>query len=317
MDYLDIPQVDILVVSDSPKLFEGDYAAFRGKEFRMIMDKIRRAGYIGNSIGSASSVKCPNITDDDISAKDKKICRQHLEDTIKHTKPKLVFACGKLPTNMFHGKKVEMKDVRGKPLSMSMGEHSFTLVTLFHPYQVIVEPKNDFLFSTDIKNSIESVIMGVRRASGFRYTPILSLKDFDLIQNDFEGTDRVVSVDIESTGLNFLKDKLNTIAFSMLDYDLETVLETIAFPLDHITSPITPEIRSVILSYIKNVMANPRNRKVLQDCKFDLKFLKREGVEVITNIWDTKLMQHLLDEESPKSLADLVAYYFPNESLEC
>jgi uracil-DNA glycosylase family 4 len=317
MDYLDLPEVEILFVSDSPKLYEGDYVAFRGSEYRTIMSKVRASGYLGNSIGFASSVKCPTISDEDMGAKDKKICRQHLEDTIKFTKPKLVFACGKLASTMFYGKKVDSKDVRGKAVTMEMGEHQFTLVCLFHPYQVVVEPKNDFLFSVDIKNNIESIILGVSRSSGFKYKPIMCQKDFDLIENDFEGTDRTITIDIECTGLNFLKDKVNSIALSMLDYDLETVLETVSFPFDHITSPITPSFRSAIIAYLKNVMANKRNRKALQNANYDLKFLKREGIIEIYSIWDTKLMQHLLDEESPKSLSDLVAYYFPNENMEC
>jgi len=30
-------------------------------------------------------------------------------------------------------------------------------------------------------------------------------------------------------------------------------------------------------------------------------------------VWDTKLMHHLIDENAPKSLMDLVKIYFPEE----
>jgi len=34
------------------------------------------------------------------------------------------------------------------------------------------------------------------------------------------------------------------------------------------------------------------------------------------NVWDTKVMQHLVNENVPKSLNDLVNMYFPEELEE-
>jgi ribonuclease D len=53
----------------------------------------------------------------------------------------------------------------------------------------------------------------------------------------------------------------------------------------------------------------------LQNAGFDLKFLKRYGVDEVYNVYDTKLLQHLYKEDVPKSLADLVYYYFPEEKF--
>jgi ribonuclease D len=69
------------------------------------------------------------------------------------------------------------------------------------------------------------------------------------------------------------------------------------------------------MKFICKVMANKNNRKVLQNAGFDLKFLKRYGVDEVYNVYDTKLLQHLYKEDVPKSLADLVYYYFPEEKF--
>ena len=57
---------------------------------------------------------------------------------------------------------------------------------------------------------------------------------------------------------------------------------------------------------------NPKNRKVFHNAKFDLKFLIRYGIST-TNVWDTKIMHHFINETAPKSLMDLVKLYFSDE----
>ena len=61
---------------------------------------------------------------------------------------------------------------------------------------------------------------------------------------------------------------------------------------------------------LNNIFSNPRNKKILQNAKFDLKFLYGQGIKFV-NVWDTKLMSHFIREDAPKSLMDLVKQYFP------
>ena len=63
---------------------------------------------------------------------------------------------------------------------------------------------------------------------------------------------------------------------------------------------------------MKEVLENPHNRKILQNCKFDIKFLLKFGVSPV-NVWDTKIMAHMYNEILPKSLMDLVKLFFPEE----
>ena len=84
-------------------------------------------------------------------------------------------------------------------------------------------------------------------------------------------------------------------------------------PLFHKESPFSEEeVGSILRRDIKSVLTNPRNNKVLQNCKFDIKFLLKYCISPV-NVWDTKIMAHLYNEILPKSLMDLVKLFFPEE----
>ena len=311
MDYEDESPRDVLFVSDSLKLYEGDYVAFRANEWNLINREVRKSGYT-ERLGFTASVKCPHIKKEDMSATNRKICREHLKDTILQFKPKLVFACGSLATMMIYGKNVDAVKARGLAALQEMGGHEFRVVPIFHPYQVIAEPKNAYLFSLDIQNNIEKHILGIERKSGFEYTPIFSLEDLNKVRDKFVNTTDPVAIDIETTGLSFLVDSIHTVALSVISGDEQT---TIAIPIDHKEAKTTIHFRAKVMEFLCQVMGNKNNRKILQNANFDLKFLKLYGVEEVYNVWDTKLMQHCFNEDIPKSLRDLLMYYFPNETI--
>lgn len=317
MDYEGLRQNDVLFLSDSLKLLEGDYVPFRVNEYNLIMREIRNTGWYENRPAFAASIKCPNIKETDLTPDVIKTCRQHLIDTIIQVKPKIVFGCGKMATTMIHGKKVKESTARGKPLDIEMGGHAFKFVPLFHPYQVIAEPRNAYLFSLDISNNIDAFILGIKKESKFEFHRIFSLEE--LYQHkDLWDTTNPVSNDIEATGLNFLEDTIHTTAFSELDseaLDKGIIIpkKTISIPLDHFENKQGLAFKAKVCEFVANVFKNKRNRKVLQKANYDLKFWMRYGVTEFNNIWDTKIMQHFYKEDVPKSLPDLVSYYFPNE----
>lgn len=309
MDYEYLSPSEILFVSDSLKIHQGEFVPFRPNEFGLIKRKL--ANLVDTSVAYSASVKCPNIGNDDISTKDRKICRSHLEDTINVVKPKLVFACGSLATRMFYGRSTDLGKVRGDIVDMDLGGHQFKLVSILHPYQVIAEPKNDYLFSLDIENSINLIINNKVKESNFDYLQVFDIATLNRVKHRFLG-EAPIAIDIETTGLNFLEDLIHTISLSVVDDEGHL---TIAIPVDHKEAKATISFKSKVFDFIQDALSNTKNRKILQNCKFDLKFLMRYGVSGAKNVFDTKLMQHCYREEIPKSLRDLVNYYFPNETI--
>jgi uracil-DNA glycosylase family 4 len=320
MDYEGKRECEILFVSDSLKMYDGDYVPFRANEYNVIMKIVRSTAFNGKMPAFTAAVKCPNIKKQEMTGANRKICRQHLETSIAHFKPKLVFACGDLATNMFYGKDTKLTKIRGQARDFEMGNHKFRLVTIFHPWQVVAEPKNHYLFELDIKNNIEFEIFGITRKSGFEFFPIMSIEELKPHEADFIDTEYPISVDIETTGLNFLEDTIHTISFSVLDPEqfakgILIAKKTIAFPIDHFEAKLGLQMKAKFMDFVCKVMKNRRNKKVGVNIVFDLKFLKKYGVDEVYNIWDCRLMQHCANEDVPKNLKSLVTYYYPNETV--
>lgn len=313
LDYEFREPVDILFISDYPKMYQGDFVAFRPGEYKLIKSELQAAGITNEKIGFTFSVKCPIQKSDEINKKDMPICRYHLEDTIKQYNPKLIFACGKLATDMLFGKSIDVGKRRGKLVDIEIDGKIYKASSIFHPWQVIAEPKNSYLFNLDIRECLEDVILGRVKKTDFVFIPIHSISDLAEHSKEFLDTENPISIDIETTGLNFLEDTVHTIALSLLSPDMKTVLRTISMPLDHKDAKYGLAYKVAVCDTLSKIVSNPKNRKILQNCKFDIKFMMNYGISIPKNIWDTKLMQHIYSEEIPRSLSDLVKYHFPGE----
>ena len=290
---------DILFLSDSFTYREGEPYPFNRKEFNLIQE-ILPDEYKEDTYYSAS-VKCPKVKEGDMTPANRNVCREHLYQTLLKVRPKLVFACGNLASVMLI-KKSGITDKRGTPFPFEYEEFKCTVVPLYHPYSVLVEPRHRYLFEIDIRNSIARIIEQ-RAKSDFSYEVLDSEEKLQKLEHLYSTT-TPVACDIETTGFNFLRDKLNTIAFAHESGNF-------VIPLEHKDNLfMTPP-----WDVIQKVLGNPNNIKVFQNAKFDLKFLLSRGVQAV-NVWDTKIMQHLVNENTPKSLLDLVNMYFPEELEE-
>jgi len=290
---------DILFLSESFTSMYGEPTPFRSRELELIQsilpeDMRRRTTY-------SASIKCPGVKDGDMSPGNMNICREHLYETLLRVRPKLVFVCGNLAMKMLI-KKSGIADKRGSPFPFEHEEFKCTVVPIYHPYFVLAEPKHRYLFEIDIRNSISRIIEK-KAKSDFSYEILDSEEKLFKLQPLYT-TDTPVACDIETTGYNFLKDRLNTIAFAHESGNY-------VIPLEHKDNLFMMPPWGVI----QNVLSNPNNIKVFQNAKFDLKFLYSRGVQAV-KVWDTKIMQHLVNENTPKSLLDLVNMYFPEELEE-
>lgn len=229
------------------------------------------------------------------------ICRQHLDATITHHKPKLIFTCGNLAMKMLL-KKSGITNKRGK----SFDYKGIPVIPLLHPASVAIEPKFITLFQQDIRNGYNKYILKKDSTLNVQYDIIMSLEQLENLSFLYGQTENI-AVDIETTGLDFKKDSIMTIAIS---YKQDGELKQAIIPYIHKESPFSEEDRKQVTIILNKIFNNPNNKKILQNAKFDLKFLYGQGV-TFTNVWDTKLMSHFIREDAPKSLMDLVKQYFP------
>ena len=294
----------ILFVSESFKVEFGELTPFSTKEQDLIEITLMSLGYghLIPEVEYTAAVKCPAVKDKDMSKDDKDLCRAHIAKTIKACNPKLIFVCGNLPLVMLT-KKSGIMDKRGKTFDY-MG---IPVVALFHPFQVIVEPQNHYLFKLDIQNGIDTHYTKKGAESDFNWELLDTPEKLDKLAHylNFD-----VAVDIETTGLDFLKDEIQTIALSFND---PAGQKTFTIPMYHkeFTQPDKWVLK--VQEVLNKIFTNEYSKKIFHKAQFDTKFLARQGMKEIRNIYDTKLMQHMVDENIPKSLKDLVSYYFPTE----
>ena len=298
MDYTELEECSTLFLSDSIKYRAGGVVAFSKPE----MDLIRES-YTGKFV-TAASVKCPSVGEAEMTPHNMNLCRVHLDATVDKIKPTLIFACGNLALKMLL-KKSGITNKRGKAFEyVTSAGHKCTVVPIYHPYACIKEPRHVTLFKTDIQNAYEKYILGRKSENSFSYQTLMKYDDVvNLISELRMMKGQVFGVDIETTGLNFLTDDMMTVAISSRD-------NTWVIPLNHKDSPFKNDHR--VFEQLKLFMEDPELAKVLHNSKFDLKFFMNKGIHT-RNVWDTKVMHHIIDENMPKSLMDLVKYYFSNE----
>ena len=300
MDYEDFGEAPVLFLSDSLNYRLGTISPFSKAEVSLI-DECYKESY-----RLAASVKCPSVKEADMTPDNMKLCRVHLEATIDKVKPKLVFPCGNLAMKMLI-KKSGITSKRGKSYEyITTGGHRCIVVPIFHPYSCIKEPRHTVLFRTDIQNAYEKYVLGKRDKGNFTYKVLTQIEEVTALAKKLQHSEETIAIDIETTGLNFLKDKIQTIAISSKE-------QTWVIPCDHKDSPFKDlDHHDRFWMNIRGILINPKNKKVFHNAKFDLKFLLRYQIKTV-NVWDTKIMHHLLDENMPKSLMDLTKLYFANE----
>ena len=300
-DYDSLDKNDVLFLSDSFYHRFGKPMAFSKQEKELIN------ACFDHDASFSASIKCPSVKEADMSPDNMKLCRQHLDLTIQKVKPILVFTCGNLAMKMLI-KKSGITDKRGRSYDYTTDEgHSCVVVPIFHPYSVVKEPRHRLLFETDIRNAYEKYVLEKKHEGKLQYKVLTDIQEVISLAQDLKDTEETLAMDIETTGLNFLKDSIQTIAISSRETNW-------VIPCDHKDSPFRkgePHYEKMWTN-LRAILENPKNKKVFHNAKFDLKFLINYGIYT-KNVWDTKIMHHFLDENLPKSLMDLVKLYFPTE----
>jgi hypothetical protein len=237
-----------------------------------------------------------------MKAENRDICRKYLYASVKGYNPKLIILLGNLAFTMLlkksgvakhHGTEFEYEGIPVIP--------TYSLAIRY------IEPRFNDVIKQDIQLGINKIITKVVKPINLDYVVIQSEDDLEatvkrLALDSFTSP---IALDIETTGLNHLTDKVLTVAMS---FKLEDAVKTICIPIYHKESKIVDHDR--VFKLLNSITSNPNNKKVLQNAKFDMRMLMRHNIN-FTNVWDTKGMAHRLDEYGQGSLLSLVKTYMP------
>ncbi len=300
-DWPDLKKSDVLLVSGSFITNSGTFAPFSQSELRLINSEV-----LNHTLDyeATAAIKCPKVTETDITAADINLCRSNISETIKVVDPKVIITFGNLALRTV-SKLSGVTNKRGKAFPISIDNVEYIVVPTLHPKSVLVEPRLENLFRVDIRNAIQKYVTkpGASYLANYKYAS--TLKELKDIKDLLSKTRSPIAIDIETTGLNFLDDTIHTVSISYKN-------GTVVIPYAHPKAGLNTEIKQEVVQTLKAICSNENNIKAFHNAKFDLKFLAQLGI-IVRNVWDTAVMASLIDENRPKGLLDLVKEYFPDQ----
>ena len=221
-------------------------------------------------------------------------CRHYLDNVLKEVKPKLVVCVGDRPTKYFLGDtKAKLFNVYGaivkSPLYNIDTFCMLDIYTLFIKTQYRCYGDKSFEF---IKNFLDGVHppMQVTNCTVVHDTKELNDALYKLL------TSTKTTIDIETSGLNFLEDKIMGIGFALNRED-SYYIPLCKYSSNKITPFWEEEIEKNIKEDLKKFFTN-ETLKIAYNGQFDFKFIRKYlGLNRINNAsFDVMLASHLLNE---------------------
>ncbi|RME01759.1 MAG: hypothetical protein D6812_07475 [Deltaproteobacteria bacterium] len=119
-----------------------------------------------------------------------------------------------------------------------------------------------------------------------------------------------VAVDIETTGIDYWRCKINSIALSGVDgYDT-----AVAFTLRNLAS-LPWEAERVLVDRVRRILADPQIDTIYHNAPFDVSTLRMNGFEISTNVIDTLSFAHVIQPDAMrKDLGWISSTYLDVES---
>jgi len=304
----------ILVLNDSFRWNNG-ITPVEGKELSLLLQAYEEAGIPESEyphITHSACIKCPYVAADDMSTNDMKICRTHLENTIKAVNPKFIICFGNVSMKMLL-KKSGIMSKRGSLFDYN----GIPVMPTYSPIQVIREPKYRDLFIKDISNAYR-IFKDGSGDKGQDYTIVKDERAMTALTDLFKAMDATnvpVAVDLETTGFEFNRDRIRTIGISWRDPQSKDKQTYVILSPEEVCKS---DYRNPFMEFVDYFLTSPKFKKIFHNAKFDLKFfyhlLYKDGrvasMHAVKNVACTKILAKFVDENKPNSLSDLVKEYF-------
>uniref|UniRef100_A0A7C3WNE9 DNA polymerase I n=1 Tax=Dictyoglomus turgidum TaxID=513050 RepID=A0A7C3WNE9_9BACT len=225
-------------------------------------------------------------------------CFEFLEQDILSLKPKVIVTLGNTPLKKFLKGVGGITRVHGKIFDCE--EYNCKIIPLFHPAYILRNPQERTKFTNDLR-TVKDFLQGkikIENESPVDYKVVTNLAQFDWLVSQLHEND-LWAFDIETTGLDFMKDEIFILTFSWMENT------GVLIDLRILTQKID---KDYIFDKLKEVFEN-NSKKIAHNGSFDIEFLLSRGIIVNNYYCDTILMDHLLDENSPHGLEVLSEKY--------
>ena len=244
--------------------------------------------------GTPTKDQAFKLTNNPVKKKYYENCRHHLNKILEDVKPKLVVCVGDRPTKYFLGDtKAKLFDVYGAIIKSPLYQiDTFCMLDMYKLYlktQYRCYGDKSFEF---IKNFINGVKPPMQQ------TNCIITTDMQLLNEALSKllTSTKTAIDIETSGLNFLKDKIMGMGFA-LDKENSYYIPLHKYENDKIVSFWDEQTENLIKEDLKKFVSN-ETLKIAYNGQFDFKFIRHYlDVKRINNAsFDVMLASHLLNE---------------------
>lgn len=330
-----IPNCDILFVSDAPDETEDQFGTepLIGVAGQKLEELLRLVGIDKNTCSLANVIQCRPIgrpaSDEEINT-----CYHILEKAIKDANPKIIVPLGAVALKRITGNKSGVLKLNGTVL-----EHpnypNIKIIPCVHPSFVLRDVRNTEKAVHALK-AIKATLSGQATSSFSNVTYVDTYEKFDAMMKEFEQATRI-SVDIETSGLDFIDDFITMIAFSCKPgysyvlpwyvgdeayYEfcrnyLKTKRKAYAENIKEFVSdnrlnmPTYKWVGTDVKERLNTLFKSSNKIKILHNFKFDVKFLRKAGLDFDRgSVIDTMMISYCLDERvGIHSLKDLAKRY--------
>lgn len=230
---------------------------------------------------------------------------EKVNEIISKTDPKIILTLGDYPTRHISGSNLKFSSVRGTLIDTPVGK----VFPITSPSQAIVRPENRPILEADILN-LSRIIEGGYKALEVKDKNYYWAED---ISDILEKNPELIAIDTETTGLDWKKP---TTRILTIQITCEAGVSAVC--------PVCPifwdwtgreDKRLKLIEQIKELLDNPKVKKVGQNITYDLLMLYKEGYMVRGVYADTELWAWGVDENLlQKNIDNLCKIYLPEMS---
>lgn len=290
------PQAKILFVVDKITHREvNSNKHIQGLNEILFNNLLRAAGISKNDVFFTSATRCDGYIK---KPKDHFLfsqeCFGYLEQEVQQIKPNIIVPIGADAAKaVFQTKTFNISKGRGT-LRYSK-KLQCKVIPILHPGFLIQNPAHEDITVLDLKAiKAESTCTSPLPTPVRNHKTILTIEDFNQFLVDYSNAP-VLASDIESTGKEWLKDKIIGISFS------KVAGEAVYIPFIKGQGNLEDyweDNQSAVYQGVKRLLEGP-SAKIFHNGSFDIKILKANmDIHVCNFAWDTLLMDHVLYENA-------------------
>jgi DNA polymerase-1 len=182
---------------------------------------------------------------------------------------------------------------------------NYLVMPTLHPAYILRQPEHEPLFTADF-GKVEGVLRNQGRVPSheIKVRIVKNLEELTAVVELVESLGDVkMSLDTETTGFNFQKDKILCLSIALDPHN------GIVIPLLHGPTGEQHFSSQIDTQHLLRRLLHSATKKVLQGGKFDFKFLRTYGLSIRNYYFDNIIAHHLIDENLPHDLNTLISMY--------